>query len=183
MRLRKPTDPNPLRSSPVLQPIIQPGMTRTSLPLLGAALAFLVLPSYGTAQAPRRPAAPLQAAVRALNEGHYDDVEAAADKLDPRDPAGIALKARAAIARGRYDAAEAMLRPAAARAGQSDAALELGLLQKMLGRGDATAILEKVAMLADTSNDPLEVARGARSEEHTSELQSPMYLVCRLLLE
>src|SRR5437762_3812609 len=25
--------------------------------------------------------------------------------------------------------------------------------------------------------------RGCRSEEHTSELQSPMYLVCRLLLE
>src|SRR5437764_8828340 len=27
------------------------------------------------------------------------------------------------------------------------------------------------------------VLRFARSEEHTSELQSPMYLVCRLLLE
>src|SRR5437879_11589745 len=27
------------------------------------------------------------------------------------------------------------------------------------------------------------VAYGVRSEEHTSELQSPMYLVCRLLLE
>src|SRR5437762_11180418 len=26
-------------------------------------------------------------------------------------------------------------------------------------------------------------ARAGRSEEHTSELQSPMYLVCRLLLE
>src|SRR5437879_11566090 len=26
-------------------------------------------------------------------------------------------------------------------------------------------------------------AKRARSEEHTSELQSPMYLVCRLLLE
>src|SRR5436189_3427994 len=26
-------------------------------------------------------------------------------------------------------------------------------------------------------------AAGRRSEEHTSELQSPMYLVCRLLLE
>src|SRR5437879_8079499 len=26
-------------------------------------------------------------------------------------------------------------------------------------------------------------ARAVRSEEHTSELQSPMYLVCRLLLE
>src|SRR5437762_4798597 len=27
------------------------------------------------------------------------------------------------------------------------------------------------------------VGAGRRSEEHTSELQSPMYLVCRLLLE
>src|SRR5437762_10625218 len=27
------------------------------------------------------------------------------------------------------------------------------------------------------------IRRGWRSEEHTSELQSPMYLVCRLLLE
>src|ERR1017187_3229441 len=27
------------------------------------------------------------------------------------------------------------------------------------------------------------VRKGHRSEEHTSELQSPMYLVCRLLLE
>src|SRR5437762_9841280 len=27
------------------------------------------------------------------------------------------------------------------------------------------------------------LAAGTRSEEHTSELQSPMYLVCRLLLE
>src|SRR5437763_16678982 len=29
----------------------------------------------------------------------------------------------------------------------------------------------------------LRAQRPARSEEHTSELQSPMYLVCRLLLE
>src|SRR5437763_1609439 len=28
-----------------------------------------------------------------------------------------------------------------------------------------------------------EILAGNRSEEHTSELQSPMYLVCRLLLE
>src|ERR1017187_10649854 len=32
------------------------------------------------------------------------------------------------------------------------------------------------------SEAPADVAR-TRSEEHTSELQSPMYLVCRLLLE
>src|ERR1017187_8046059 len=30
--------------------------------------------------------------------------------------------------------------------------------------------------------DAAKVARDARSEEHTSELPSPMYLVCRLLL-
>src|SRR5437764_11656086 len=30
---------------------------------------------------------------------------------------------------------------------------------------------------------PADHRREARSEEHTSELQSPMYLVCRLLLE
>src|SRR5437763_12346908 len=33
------------------------------------------------------------------------------------------------------------------------------------------------------SRDVAEYHPGSRSEEHTSELQSPMYLVCRLLLE
>src|SRR3712207_8172868 len=32
-------------------------------------------------------------------------------------------------------------------------------------------------------NTPLPVSRSRRSEEHTSELQSRQYLVCRLLLE
>src|SRR5437879_7483003 len=33
------------------------------------------------------------------------------------------------------------------------------------------------------SRSPAQTAKAGRSEEHTSELQSPMYLVCRLLLE
>jgi tetratricopeptide (TPR) repeat protein len=138
-------------------------MSRTSRFLLAAALAFLVLPSSGTAQAPRRPATPQQAAIRALNEGRYDEVDAAVEKLDARDPAVAALKARAAIARGKYDAAEALLRPVVGRAPKSDAGLELGLLLHMLGRRDAKAVLESVATLADTSNDPGEVARAARA--------------------
>src|SRR5437879_6421312 len=46
-----------------------------------------------------------------------------------------------------------------------------------------------VTTAADTTPNPFSFApvtgapRGFRSEEHTSELQSPMYLVCRLLLE
>src|SRR5437762_4716966 len=43
----------------------------------------------------------------------------------------------------------------------------------------------RVADLARTGRDPANRTAWAslRSEEHTSELQSPMYLVCRLLLE
>src|SRR5437764_2001798 len=42
----------------------------------------------------------------------------------------------------------------------------------LVGPGRATAIRRNGVVLVAT-----------RSEEHTSELQSPMYLVCRLLLE
>jgi tetratricopeptide (TPR) repeat protein len=140
--------------------------SRLSIPLLVAALAFLVLPSYGTAQAPRRPTipeTPYRAAMRAYLEGKYDDVDAMTDKLDLRDPNVAALKARAAIARGRYAQAESQLRPVVSRAPASEAALELGLLQAMLGRPDATAILERVAPQAETSDDPTELARAARA--------------------
>src|SRR5258708_12567699 len=36
---------------------------------------------------------------------------------------------------------------------------------------------------ASRGTSPLAIARPGRSEEHTSELQSPDHLVCRLLLE
>src|SRR5437879_11093684 len=39
------------------------------------------------------------------------------------------------------------------------------------------------ALERDNAVAHLRQVMGARSEEHTSELQSPMYLVCRLLLE
>src|SRR5437879_10409040 len=45
--------------------------------------------------------------------------------------------------------------------------------------------LERETMAPPVRADPLSVTLPVegRSEEHTSELQSPMYLVCRLLLE
>src|SRR5437763_2735740 len=44
--------------------------------------------------------------------------------------------------------------------------------------------LEELALRsACTKRDTARPRRWQRSEEHTSELQSPMYLVCRLLLE
>src|SRR3712207_6943590 len=43
--------------------------------------------------------------------------------------------------------------------------------------------LRSLVTLARRWDDPPRRARGERSEEHTSELQSRQYLVCRLLLE
>src|SRR5437762_6930876 len=45
------------------------------------------------------------------------------------------------------------------------------------------ATLAVAAVAATLSHSPWAQQTQERSEEHTSELQSPMYLVCRLLLE
>src|SRR5437762_5653756 len=62
---------------------------------------------------------------------------------------------------------------AAAKADDWSAALETALIQADLGPRAAAQIVEAVKGQPGST----------RSEEHTSELQSPMYLVCRLLLE
>ena len=64
-----------------------------------------------------------------------------------------------------------MLREVVSLAPTSEAALELGLLMQMLGRGDATMMLERVALLAQRSPDPIEVARGARAERALGRLR------------
>src|SRR3712207_8310019 len=46
----------------------------------------------------------------------------------------------------------------------------------------SSTVSKNVAMFVDVAN-MYYAARGQRSEEHTSELQSRQYLVCRLLLE
>src|SRR5437762_14118284 len=51
--------------------------------------------------------------------------------------------------------------------------------------GDQKAVVGWATVVSAPYPDPKEGEEKtvARSEEHTSELQSPMYLVCRLLLE
>src|SRR5437764_6194304 len=50
--------------------------------------------------------------------------------------------------------------------------------------GLATALGAAISMgLSEALSDDGAMSGRGRSEEHTSELQSPMYLVCRLLLE
>src|SRR3712207_8893001 len=57
--------------------------------------------------------------------------------------------------------------------------------QAAAGVADQQLAAETRPALADGRLQVLEVRRhlGARSEEHTSELQSRQYIVCRLLLE
>jgi tetratricopeptide (TPR) repeat protein len=136
------------------------------------ALVLLALPIVtATAQGPRRSSQPLQAAVRAVIEGRYEQVDGLVADLDPADPDVVALKARAAIARGRYEQAESMLRTVAPLAPTSEAALELGLLWQLLGRGEPTPILERVALLAGRSPEPVEIARGARALRALGQLR------------
>jgi tetratricopeptide (TPR) repeat protein len=128
-----------------------------------ALVAVIALIPHLRAQTPtRRPAGPVDAATRALVEGRYDDVASLTASL-PQDPAAAALRARADIARGRYEQAESALRPIAQRSPTSDAALQLGLLLKMLDRPEADAVLQRVAEASAT--DPAALAREARANQ------------------
>src|SRR5437764_14961065 len=48
---------------------------------------------------------------------------------------------------------------------------------------DPVVMVQAYRLLSEQCDYPLHLGVTERSEEHTSELQSPMYLVCRLLLE
>src|SRR2546422_7168693 len=56
-------------------------------------------------------------------------------------------------------------------------------LDRLLAMTQEPALLEAIDRVASALTDPAMVQRMVRSEEHTSELQSRLHLVCRLLLE
>ncbi|MGE3955675.1 MAG: tetratricopeptide repeat protein [Vicinamibacterales bacterium] len=141
-------------------------MTRKALGL--AALVLGATFTVAVAQV-RRPSVPMpvpqtpaQLAMRALNEGRYDEAATIAGR-DQYDPTLVAIHARALMARGKYQDAETLLRPAAQRQPDSDAALQLGLLLQMLSRPEATTVLTRVAESADTAQRASELARAARA--------------------
>jgi tetratricopeptide (TPR) repeat protein len=117
----------------------------------------------GTLLAQNRGAAtPAEAAWRALNEGRYDEVEQILSAQS--DARSVALRARAHIERGRYTDAERLLAGPAKAQPTSDAALELGLLQLMLGRrADGVRTLNRVLDLQnpDSAADYLRLAQAA----------------------
>ena len=142
------------------------------LTALAAAIAVPLCAVLVVAQTQRRaagpppapaPATPYDAAMRSFVEGRYDEVDAQTGKLNANDPNVLALEARAMIARGRYADAEVLLQPVAMRAQTSEAALHLGLLQKMLGRPAADRTLQSVTDLVSSTRSAVEIARAARA--------------------
>ncbi|MBI4266152.1 MAG: tetratricopeptide repeat protein [Acidobacteria bacterium] len=103
-------------------------------------------------------------AATAFNRGQYDQVERLLSAAT--DARSTLLRARAHIARGRYADAEKLLAGPAASAPGSDAALELGLLQRDLGRRpEAARTLQGVLARSaqQTAFDLLRLARAARA--------------------
>ena len=129
-----------------------------------AGLLLLAAGTVPTAQSPAsRPAPPTSSpAARALNAGQFDEVERLLKAAT--DPASIALRARALIARGRYQEAQTLLTPVASAQPDSDAALELGLLELYLGRrADGIRRLRQLTSRLDarTARDYFRLARAA----------------------
>ena len=79
-------------------------------PWRASALVMLMLLAAVTSPAAQAPPSPADGAARAYREGRYDEVQAVLKNAT--DPRSVALKARAAVARGRYGEAEKLLAPA-----------------------------------------------------------------------
>src|SRR5689334_1528919 len=124
----------------------------------------------GSAARPLRPSsqtsAPAdfpRAAAAAIAHGKRADAEAMARARGAADPAAAAILARLAIEQGKYGDAQAMLEPQAAQAPNSDAALELALLYRTIGRDSDTQPLLNALLKSANAGDGASLFRAARA--------------------
>ena len=103
-----------------------------------------------------------------VSDGRTSRIAHAQGTSDP-----TVLKARAAIARGEYAEAEALLKPIAAQSPLGEAALELGLFYDMLGRRDESrSILQRISNLqVGPRTSAAEYARLGRAARALGEFQ------------
>ena len=107
-------------------------------------------------------------AVGSVSDGRTSRIAYAQGASDP-----TVVKARAAISRGQYAEAEALLKPLVARAPDGEAALELGLFYEMMGRRDESlALLRRIAdVQVGPRTTPAEYARLGRAARALGEFQ------------
>jgi len=137
----------------------------------GLLFILVLLVSFGTAgsavrqpQGTTGPADFARAAAAAIAHGKRDEAEKMATARGASDPAAAVVLAQLASARGKYREAQAMLEPIAVREPAGEAALELALLYRTIGRsGDAQPILTAVFRQGASSSDPATLVRAARA--------------------
>ena len=107
-------------------------------------------------------------AIGTVSDGRASRIAHAQGVSDP-----IVVKARAAINRGEYAEAEALLKPLAAKAPEGEAALELALFYELLGRADESrSLLKRIAdMQVGPRTSPVEYARLGRAARSLGEFQ------------
>jgi tetratricopeptide (TPR) repeat protein len=139
-------------------------MLRAALLLLAMAVTAGLTPHVTAEQ--QTAGAARAAADKAWRSGKLDDVERLTQAF-PSDEILAVFRARAFAARGDYARAESILQPLATANPNGDAALELGLLQQLIGkRTEARRSLQLVLMndqRTPSARDFLRAARASRA--------------------
>jgi tetratricopeptide (TPR) repeat protein len=137
---------------------VPPARVLTRQRLLAVCAAMLVaVTTSSSGQTPAVDNSPAAIAARAFNAGQFDQVDAALQSAT--DERSIVLRARAAIARGRYAEAEKMLAAVVPSSPVRDAALELGQLHLYLGRRDEGVRLLQAVLTRGPQNSPADLLR------------------------
>ena len=135
-----------------------PARVLTRQRLLAVCAAMLVaVTTSSSGQTPALDTSPAGVAARAFNAGQFEKVDAALQAAT--DERSIVLRAKAAIARGRYADAEKLLAGVVASSPVRDAALELGQLYLYLGRRDEGARLLQAVLTRSPQNSPADLLR------------------------
>jgi tetratricopeptide (TPR) repeat protein len=143
-----------------MKPLLMKARALVTFPRVVFVVAPLLV--FGTLMAQsRQGGTPADQALRALNEGRYQDVEQILG--GQTDARSYALRGRALIEVGRYADAEKLLAGPAKAQPASDAALEFGLLQLIVGRrAEASQTLRRILnQTPRTAADSLRMARAA----------------------
>jgi tetratricopeptide (TPR) repeat protein len=143
-----------------MNPLLAKARSLLTFPRVVIVIAPLLVAGTMLAQS-RQTGTAADEAMRALNQGKYQEVESLlAGQTDTR---AVALRGRALIEQGKYAEAEKVLVGPAKAQPTSDAALELGRLQLIVGRrADATQTLRRLLSLNPRSAaDNLRMAQAA----------------------
>ena len=126
--------------------------------LLAVCAALLVaVTTFASGQTPAVDTSPAAAAIRALNLGQFDRVDTLLRSAT--DERSVVMRARAAIARGRYTDAERLLSGVLSSSPAGDAALEMGQLYLYLGRREEGTRLLQTVWARGSQNSPADVMR------------------------